>query len=71
MIQERLQERAKAQGISLEDLIKQNSQNVAIRRIIDAKELGYLAAFLCSPKAECVTGESISASGGSIGSVFQ
>ncbi|MBH52237.1 MAG: short-chain dehydrogenase [Chloroflexi bacterium] len=71
LIQERLQERAKAQGISIEDLIKQNSQNVAIRRIIDAKELGYLTAFLCSPKAECVTGESISASGGSIGSVFQ
>ena len=71
LIEQRLRDQAKTQGITYEELIKQNSQNVAIRRIVDAEELGYLAAFLCSPKAECVTGESISASGGSLGAVFQ
>jgi NAD(P)-dependent dehydrogenase (short-subunit alcohol dehydrogenase family) len=71
LTEERLRERAKTEKITYEELIKHNSQNVAIKRIIDAQEIGYLATFLCSPKAECVTGESISASGGSLGAVFQ
>ena len=34
-------------------------------RIIDAREIGYIVAFLASPKAEAITGEVIAAGGGS------
>lgn len=36
----------------------------AIGRIVDAGEIGWLVAFLCSPKATAITGESIGAGGG-------
>lgn len=36
----------------------------AIHRIVDAREIGWLVAFLCSDKASAVTGESIAAGGG-------
>ena len=70
-IELRQQNTAKTQGITIEELQRQNSRNVAIRRVINPEELAYLVAFLSSPKAECVTGESIAAGGGAIGAVFQ
>ncbi len=63
-------ERAKAQGITLEEFNTRTTQNIAIRRVIQPEELANLVAFLCSPKAECVTGESIAAGGGALGAVF-
>ena len=63
-------ERAKAEGISMEEFESRAGQRVAIRRIIKPEELAYVVAFLCSPKAECVTGESIAAGGGALGAVF-
>ena len=63
-------ERAKAEGISKEEFESRAAQRVAIRRIIKPEELAYVVAFLCSPKAECVTGESIAAGGGALGAVF-
>jgi len=55
----------------LEALEQANVQNIAIRRIIEPKELGYVVAFLASPKAESITGEVIAAGGGAPGAVFQ
>jgi NAD(P)-dependent dehydrogenase (short-subunit alcohol dehydrogenase family) len=46
------------------------SQSNAIRRIVDAEEIGQVVAFLASTKAAAVTGVSIDASGGSIPVVF-
>ena len=42
----------------------------AIGRMVDAEEIGHLAAFLCSDKAWCVTGEVIAADGGGGSSVY-
>lgn len=70
-VERMLEERAQRQGVTLHELTSLASQNVAIRRTIDPKELAYLVAFLASPKAECITGESIAAGGGAIGAVFQ
>ena len=39
--------------------------------VVDAQEVAWVTAFLASPKAECITGEAISVSGGSPGAVFQ
>ena len=66
-----MNERAQRQGITLEALEQVNAQNIAIRRIIEPKELGYVVAFLASPKAESITGEVIAAGGGAPGAVFQ
>ena len=64
-------ERAGTLGITPEELEARSSQNVAIKRTVDAHELAYVVTFLASPKAECITGEAIAAGGGSMGSVFQ
>ena len=70
-IRRNLDQRAQNQGMTREELEKQMGANVAINRIVDAQELAYLCAFLCSPKAECVTGEVIAAGGGAKGGVHQ
>ena len=66
-----MSERAQRQGTTPEAIEEASARNSAIRRIIDPKELGYLVAFLSSPKAECITGEVIAAGGGAPGAVFQ
>ena len=43
----------------------------AIRRIVDAREIGLVVTFLASTKAAAVTGVAIDASGGSIPVMFQ
>jgi NAD(P)-dependent dehydrogenase (short-subunit alcohol dehydrogenase family) len=43
----------------------------AIRRIVDAQEIGHVVAFLASAKAANITGVAIDASGGSIPVMFQ
>ena len=43
----------------------------AIRRIVDAQEIGQVVTFLASTKAASVTGVAIDASGGSIPVMFQ
>jgi len=46
-----------------DDVQRVGAEN-AIGRIVDASEIGWLVAFLCSPKATAITGESIGAGGG-------
>jgi len=69
-IEQRLRERADSRGITLEALERESSHFVAIQRMVKPEELAYLVAFLSSPKAECITGESIAAGGGAMGAVF-
>jgi NAD(P)-dependent dehydrogenase (short-subunit alcohol dehydrogenase family) len=64
-------ERARREGVTVEDIERRVAQNTAIRRIVDAKEIGYVIAFLASPKATAITGEVIAAGGGSQRAVFQ
>jgi enoyl-[acyl-carrier-protein] reductase (NADH) len=64
-------ERAPRVATTVEAIEHSVSQNNAIRRIVDAQEVGHVVAFLASPKAGAVTGVAIDASGGSIPVVFQ
>ena len=64
-------ERARREGVTAEDIERRIAQNIAIRRIVDAKEIGYVVAFLASPKATAITGEVIAAGGGSQRAVYQ
>ena len=64
-----LAERARALGVSPEEAERRQfspgpATGNAIGRMIEAAEVGYLAAFLASDKAAAVTGEVISAGGG-------
>ena len=42
---------------------------VSIGRLIEAKEIAYLVAFLASPKSIAINGETIAAGGGMIGPI--
>jgi NAD(P)-dependent dehydrogenase (short-subunit alcohol dehydrogenase family) len=57
-------------GVSAEEAEQRLSQNNAIRRLPEAEEVAYVVAFLASPKAAAVTGEVISAGGGSGRALF-
>ena len=66
-----MSETAKHQGKTLEEVEAESAKNVAIKRTIKPEELAFVTAVLSSPKAECITGESIAGGGGAIGAVFQ
>jgi NAD(P)-dependent dehydrogenase (short-subunit alcohol dehydrogenase family) len=64
-------EQARREGVTVEEIERRIAQNIAIRRIVDAREIGYIVAFLASPKSTAITGEVIAAGGGSMRAVFQ
>ena len=64
-------ERARTQGVTVEEIERRVSENTATRRIVEAREIGYLVAFLASTKAMAITGEVIAAGGGASRAVFQ
>src|SRR3990172_1721346 len=61
---------ADRQGISVEELERRMAAGNAIRRMVDASEIAYVATFLASEKAAAITGEVIVASGGAGRSVY-
>ena len=44
--------------------------SVSIGRIVEAKEIAYLVAFLASPKSIAINGETIAAGGGAVGAIY-
>jgi NAD(P)-dependent dehydrogenase (short-subunit alcohol dehydrogenase family) len=67
---ERMAGRAQTQGISVEALLAQSAANVAIRRIVTAEEIAYVATFLASPLAVGITGEVVAVTGGAGANVY-
>lgn len=65
------QEQANRLGVSLADVETDVAGGIAVRRIIDAAEVAYVAAFIASPKAASITGEAIATGGGVGGAVHQ
>lgn len=70
-----LAQRAAQQGMDPEELERQDfapgsPSGNAICRMVDASEIGFLAAYLASDKAWAVTGEVIAAGGGTGNSVY-
>src|SRR5207245_2871038 len=62
-------EQARKEGVSVEEIERRIAQNIAIRRIVEAREIGYVVTFLASPKSTAITGEVIAAGGGSMRAV--
>ena len=62
--------RAQREGRPVEEIEREVGQDNSIRRVVDAREVAYVAAFLASPKSVSITGEIFSVSGGSSRAVF-
>jgi 3-oxoacyl-[acyl-carrier protein] reductase len=56
--------RAKSLGISLDEQFKRFAETIPVRRMGQPKEIGDLCAYLCSPQAGYLTGQSIVVDGG-------
>jgi NAD(P)-dependent dehydrogenase (short-subunit alcohol dehydrogenase family) len=62
--------RAKAAGVSEAEVEKRMAGGNLAKKLITAEEIGYLVAFLASPKAVAVNGDSIPAGGGTPGAIY-
>ncbi|ETX07440.1 MAG: hypothetical protein ETSY2_11195, partial [Candidatus Entotheonella gemina] len=58
------------EAVEQQDFAPDSAQGNAICRMVDASEIGYLTAYLCSDKAWAVTGEVIAAGGGTGNAVY-
>jgi NAD(P)-dependent dehydrogenase (short-subunit alcohol dehydrogenase family) len=61
---------AKAQGVSEAEIEKRMDGRNLVKKLITAEQIGYVVAFLASPKAIAVNGDSIPAGGGTPGSIY-
>ena len=61
---ELLAEQARSQNISVEEAEQRTARRNSVRRIIDARDIGYIVAFLASPKSIAISGDVIAAGGG-------
>ena len=62
-----LAEQARQLGITVEEAGRRMAQRNSLRRIIDAREIAYVVAFLASPRSAAITGDAIAAGGGGQG----
>ena len=56
--------------VEARDYADENPRANSIRRMVDASEIGYITAFLCSDKSWAINGEVIAADGGGSPSVY-
>ena len=52
------------EGITHDEAEKRLAQGVSVGRLIDAREIAYVVAFLASPKSVAVNGDAVAAGGG-------
>jgi len=57
-------ERARESGRSPEEVEQQLAEGNTVRRLIDAREIAYVVAFLASPRSIAINGDVIAAGGG-------
>ncbi len=67
---ENVEDRARTQGISVEDALSQRAEQTALKRIGEPKELAYLVAFLASTRSSYMTGTTMLVDGGLVRSVM-
>ncbi|MCE4555001.1 SDR family NAD(P)-dependent oxidoreductase [Roseateles cellulosilyticus] len=61
---------AKKQGLSPDEIEANYVKATPIRRVLQPEEMGWLIAFLASPRSGCITGESLGCDGGLTRGIF-
>jgi NAD(P)-dependent dehydrogenase (short-subunit alcohol dehydrogenase family) len=56
--------RAEAEGLTPEEVERRMAEGNTVRRLIDARDIAYVVAFLASPKSIAINGDVIAAGGG-------
>ena len=56
--------RAQAQGLSEAEVEAQMAAGNSIRHLVNAEEVAFVVAFLCSPRSRAINGDAIAAGGG-------
>lgn len=56
--------RAQAQGLSEAEVEAQMAAGNSIRHLVDAEEVAFVVAFLCSPRSRAINGDAIATGGG-------
>lgn len=59
-----IEEQARSRGVSVDVVERQMAEANSVRRMIDAREIAYVVAFLASPKSVAINGDAIAAGGG-------
>src|SRR3954471_20311477 len=62
--------RAEAEGLTHEEVEARMAAGNSIRHIVDAREVAYVVAFLCSPRSIAINGDVIAAGGGAPRSIY-
>jgi NAD(P)-dependent dehydrogenase (short-subunit alcohol dehydrogenase family) len=65
-----IEERARLKGLTLETWRERMLEDMAIGRMVEAREFAWVVAFVASPRAAAISGEVISASGGTGRAIF-
>jgi len=66
---ELLKERARAQGVSVDEVKARMGEQNSVRTFIDAKDIAYIVACLASPRSIAINGDTIAAGGGARGAI--
>ena len=48
----------------MDEILNEMASGNSVRKLIDAREIAYVAAFIASPKAVAINGDAIAAGGG-------
>jgi NAD(P)-dependent dehydrogenase (short-subunit alcohol dehydrogenase family) len=62
--------RAKAAGVSEAEVEKQMDGGNLVKKLVTAEQIGWVVAFLASPKSMAINGDVIPAGGGTPGSIY-
>ena len=65
-----LENQAQRMGITVDEAERRMAEGNSVRRIIDARDIAYVVAFLASPRSIAINGDVIAAGGGSVRSIY-
>jgi NAD(P)-dependent dehydrogenase (short-subunit alcohol dehydrogenase family) len=62
--------RAEVQGTTPDEVLQQMAGRTVIGRLVDAREVAWVVAFLASPRSVAIAGDAIPVGGGELGSIY-